>query len=74
MSANKTFYCPKCKRVYFLPANSTYLCNEERNFGLPPHEPWAIPEFVDYDAYARSLSMPLWRLRKSDESPSFLAA
>jgi hypothetical protein len=56
LTANKTFSCPKCKRVYFLPANGTYLCNEERNFGLPAHEPWAVPEFVDYDSYARSLT------------------
>jgi hypothetical protein len=56
LSVNKLFYCPKCKRVYFIPSNASYLCNEERNFGLSPHEPWSIPEFVDYDASARTLS------------------
>jgi len=49
-------YCPKCKRVYFLPTNITYLCNHEGNFGLPKHEPWAIPAYVDFDSSARTLS------------------
>jgi len=49
-------YCPKCKRVYFLPSNNTYLCNQESNFGLPLHEPWAIPEVVDFDSSARTLA------------------
>ena len=48
--------CPKCKRVYFLPSNNTYLCNQERNFGLPLSEPWAIPAVVDFDSTARTLA------------------
>jgi hypothetical protein len=49
------YYCPTCKRVYFLPPGNTYLCNNEGNFGLPSGEPWAIPEYVDYDKTARTL-------------------
>ncbi|HYC12093.1 MAG TPA: hypothetical protein VEC02_05475 [Nitrososphaerales archaeon] len=56
MAAGRVFYCPKCRRMYFLPSNAFYLCNEERNFGFPSNEPWAIPEFADYDAGARTLS------------------
>ena len=56
MSDNKMFYCPKCKRVYFLAPNAFYLCNQERNFGLPSNEPWPIPEFVHYDAGGRELA------------------
>jgi hypothetical protein len=47
--------------MYMLPSDGYYLCNEERNFGLPSHRPWAIPEFVDFDAGARSLSCLLSR-------------
>jgi len=53
---NKPFYCPNCRRIYFLSADTSYLCNHERNFGLPSQRPWAIPEFADFDAGARSLS------------------
>jgi len=56
MNSSRMFYCRRCKRVYFLAPDAFYLCNEERNFGLPSHEPWAIPEFVDYDASARTFA------------------
>jgi len=56
LSANKAFYCPSCRRVYFLPTEGTYLCNKEENFGLPRNLPWAIPEFADYDASARAFT------------------
>jgi hypothetical protein len=49
-------YCAQCKRIYFLPSNNTYLCNQEGNFGLPPNEPWAIPEVVDFDSSARTFN------------------
>ena len=53
---NRAFYCPACRRVYFLPASGAYLCNNEENFGVPRGLPWAIPEFVDYDPTARAFS------------------
>ena len=56
LSADKAFYCPTCRRIYFLPSDRSYLCNNEGNFGLPAHKPWAIPAFVDYDASARTLT------------------